>query len=311
MVDLATVSVLCDAGAGDLWKYIDSRGQDVARSEGLAYATFDMFVDGVFSSDVALPFRVNAHGLKNLTLKQFCKGFQVNEMTNPLLGAKTRFEMIQRLGDALLAHPEFFGQEVARPGNIVDYILRNTVNNKVSIRVLWTAIVEGLETIWRKNLAGVKRGDVWVYSPLKQIGQAGSDMIPFHKLSQWLAYSLLEPIERLGIQFTDMDLMTGLAEYRNGGLFIDMDVISPREPLIPGREFDAGSELIVEWRALTVILLDHVAEEARRQLQMTPDQLPLAKILQGGTWAAGRLLAGRKRENKGPPIKVRSDGTVF
>jgi hypothetical protein len=283
----------------------------VARSEGLALATFDMFVDGVFSSDVALPCRVNAHGLKNLSLKQFCKGFQVNEKTNPLLGAKTRFEMIQRLADALVDHPDFFGKEVARPGNVVDYVLRHTVDNKVSIRVLWRAIVEGLETIWRKNLASVKRGDVWVYSPLKKIGQAGSDMIPFHKLSQWLAYSLLEPIELLGIQFTDMHLMTGLAEYRNGGLFIDTDVISPREPLIAGREYDAGSEMIVEWRALTVCLLDLVAEEARRQLNMTAEQLPLAKILQGGTWAAGRQIAARKRENKAPPIKVRSDGTVF
>jgi len=311
MVDLATVSVLCDAGAGDFWKYIDSRGHEVARSEGLAYATFDMFVDGVFSSDVAVPHRVNAHGLKNLSLKQFCKGFQVNEKTNPLLGAKTRYEMIQRLADALLNNQEFFGQEVARPGHIVDYVLRHVVDGKVSIRVLWTAIVEGFETIWRKNISGVKRGDVWVYSPLKRIGQAGSDMIPFHKLSQWLAYSLLEPLELLGIQFTDLGLMTGLAEYRNGGLFIDTGVINPRETINPNREYDAGSEMIVEWRALTVILLDHVAEEARRQLSMTPEQLPLAKILQGGTWAAGRVLAGMKREGRSPPIKVRSDGTVF
>jgi hypothetical protein len=311
MVDLATVSVLCDAGAGDAWKYIDSRGHETNRSEGLAYASFDMFAEGLFSSDAAVPCRVNAHGIKALTLKAFLKGFQANEKTNPLLGAKTRYELILRLGDALFAHPEFFGQEVARPGHIVDYVLKHVVDSKVSIRVLWTALAEGLESIWRKNLAGVKRGDVWVYSPLKQIGQAGSDMIPFHKLSQWLAYSLLEPIEALGVTFTELHLMTGLAEYRNGGLFIDMDVITPREAIIPGREYDAGSELIVEWRALTVCLLDIVGKTACEKLGMTPEQLPLAKILQGGTWAAGRVVAAKKRENKGPPIKVRSDGTVF
>jgi len=308
---LATVSVLCDAGAGDAWKYIDSRGHELSRSEGLAYATFDMFSEGLFSSDAALPCRVNAHGIKALSLKAFLKGFQVNEKTNPLLGAKTRHELILRLGDALLMHPEFFGQEVARPGNIVDYVLKSAVNNKVSIRVLWKALVEGFETIWRKTLAGVKRGDVWVYSPLKQIGQAGSDMIPFHKLSQWLCYSLLEPIEALGIQFTEMELLTGLAEYRNGGLFIDTEVISTREPLIAGREYDAGSELVVEWRALTICLLDLVAKGAREKLHKTAEELPLAKLLQGGTWAAGRILAGRRRESRGPPIKVRSDGTVF
>ena len=45
--------------------------------------------------------------------------------------------------------------------------------------------------------------------------------MPLHKLSQWLAYSLIEPLQRAGIAVTDIDGLTGLAEYRNGGLFID------------------------------------------------------------------------------------------
>jgi len=40
-----------------------------------------------------------------------------------------------------------------------------------------------------------------------------------------------------------------------------------------------------------------------------PD-LPLACILEGGTWAAGRALAAEKR-NGNPPFAVNSDGTVF
>jgi len=311
-IDLAAISVLLDAGAGDTWRYTDAKGNSTGRSEGLALATFDMFVDGTFSSDVAQPCRVNAHGIKNMTLKQFSKGLQASEH-NPLNGAQTRFAMIQRFGDALLAFPEYFGKEICRPGNLVDYVLKHAdKDKKVSLRVLWKAIIEGLESIWPKGLAGVKRGDVWVYSPLKQIGKAGSDMIPFHKLSQWLTYSMLEPMQSVGIQFDDLDLLTGLAEYRNGGLFVDFGVLTLRDSTIPAdREMDPGCELLVEWRASTICLLDQLAEKVRSELKLTKEQFPLAKLLQGGTWAAGRKIAKEKRSNGAPPIRVRSDGTVF
>jgi len=292
----------------------------------LALATLDMFEEGLFSSDVALPHRVNHHGVKLLSFKAFCKGLQVNDKANPLLGAKDRFDMIQRFADALKTKSEFFGEEVVRPGNMVDYVLKHSKDNKVSVRVVWKAVIEGLEQIWPVSTSGVacvgltpvdtgiKRGDVWIYSPLKEIGRAASDMIPFHKLSQWLTYSLLEPIESLGLCVEDMHLLTGLAEYRNGGLFVDMGVLTLRNASMnpPSRVFDPGSELIVEWRALTLCLLDLVGEQAARELGKTQEEFPLARILQGGTWAAGRIVAAQKRpDSKDPPIKVRSNGTVF
>jgi hypothetical protein len=39
--------------------------------------------------------------------------------------------------------------------------------------------------------------------------------------------------------------------------------------------------------------------------------LPLAKVLQGGTWAAGRQIAADRRPQGRPPIQIISDGTVF
>ena len=38
-----------------------------------------------------------------------------------------------------------------------------------------------------------------------------------------------------------------------------------------------------------------LARAVRGRLGATPEQLPLAKILEGGTWAAGRELASRLR----------------
>ena len=140
---------------------------------------------------------------------------------------------------------------------------------------------------------------------------ATSHLMPLHKLSQWLAYSLIEPLQTAGIDVTDIDGLTGLAEYRNGGLFIDSGVLAFRDAAAAQGEHDVGSALVVEWRALTVALLDRVADAVRQRLGRDAGAMPLAKILEGGTWAAGRRLARERRADASPPVKVRSDGTVF
>ncbi len=137
------------------------------------------------------------------------------------------------------------------------------------------------------------------------------DLVPLHKLSQWLTYSLIEPLMRAGITVKNIDGLTGLAEYRNGGLFVDSGVLALRDPADAARVHDVASPLVVEWRALTVALLDRLAEALRRRLGLDAVSLPLAKVLEGGTWAAGRAIALARRADGAPPISVRSDGTVF
>jgi hypothetical protein len=60
-----------------------------------------------------------------------------------------------------------------------------------------------------------------------------------------------------------------------------------------------------------VALLDCIADGLRQRLGRDTTSMPLAKILEGGTWAAGRLLARERRADGSPPVKVISDGTVF
>jgi len=130
-------------------------------------------------------------------------------------------------------------------------------------------------------------------------------------LSQWMAYSLIEPLQHAGFTVADIDGLTGLAEYRNGGLFIDCGVLSLRDARDEMREHPVDSPLVVEWRALTVALLDRLAAVLRQRLGCDATRLPLAKILEGGTWATGRALAFDRRPDGAPPLKVISDGTVF
>jgi hypothetical protein len=135
--------------------------------------------------------------------------------------------------------------------------------------------------------------------------------VPFHKLSQWLSYSLIEPIQMAGIEVSGVDALTGLAEYRNGGLFVDRGVLAPKRRDVIEIVHDPGDEVVVEWRALTVALLDRVADKVRDELGMDRESLPLAKVLEGGTWRAGRKAALELREGGPPPIRVQSDGTLF
>ena len=67
----------------------------------------------------------------------------------------------------------------------------------------------------------------------------------------------------------------------------------------------------MEWRALTVVLLDRLAGRLRARLGLDATALPLAKVLEGGTWAAGRRIAAEKRAGGPPPIALSSDGAVF
>ena len=134
--------------------------------------------------------------------------------------------------------------------------------------------------------------------------------MPFHKLSQWLTYSLLEPLMWAGVEVTGLDALTGLPEYRNGGLLLDAGVLRFASEGLAAAQYRAGDELIVEWRALTVALLDELAPLVRSPLGLSETQMPLACVLEGGTWAAGRVLAQRLRGGP-PPLNIDSDGTVF
>jgi hypothetical protein len=159
-------------------------------------------------------------------------------------------------------------------------------------------------------LAGTALGDVWRH-PAAAADDLTDGLVPFHKLSQWLVYSLVEPFEAAGLQVTGLDDLTGLAEYRNGSLLIDCGVVVPKHPAVTAEGHGPGDPVIVEWRALTVALLDPLADLARRRLDRDRSALPLAKILEGGTWAAGRRIAAERRPGGGPPITLESDGTVF
>ena len=304
-IDLAVVSVLLDAGAGSRWRFREAEtGQILSRSEGLAVASLRAMQAGLFSADPAEPWRADAGALSRITPEALARAFQ-HAAGNELAGIEGRAALLRRLGEVCAVYPDQFGT-AARPGNLYDYWVAR--GEELTAPEILRTLLQLFGRIWpgHISLAGVPLGDCGRHSAIP-----GDGLVPFHKLSQWLTYSLVEPLVAAGLPIAEIERLTGLAEYRNGGLFIDCGVLEPRDPALLRRSLESLSEQVVEWRALTVALLDRLASGVRERLGKTAEEFPLARVLEGGSWAAGREIARERRLDDAPPLTVISDGTLF
>ncbi|KAF2179793.1 DUF1688-domain-containing protein [Zopfia rhizophila CBS 207.26] len=341
LIDLFLVSVLLDAGAGTKWQYRSKEsGKIYRRSEGLAVASLEMFKAGLFSSDPNEPCQVDSAGLKRLDVKTMARGLQVTE-ENPIDGLQGRAGLLMKLADAL-QNQEVFGLE-ARPGNMLDYLLSHPSTQASSVPIitlptLWTVLMDSLAPIWpstRTQIDGISIGDAWPCSVMpSHPTHPWENIVPFHKLTQWLTYSLMVPMTKLlNVYFAGAELLTGLPEYRNGGLLVDTGLLTlkpedakrglaqyQRNAQVKGQPnmevvplFTADDDVIVEWRAVTVGFLDELLAEVNSLLGLTGNnKLNLAQMLEAGSWKGGREIAEVSRPNtKEPPIMILSDGTVF
>ncbi|KAF7559197.1 hypothetical protein G7046_g4965 [Stylonectria norvegica] len=332
LTDLFFVSVLLDAGAGDDWKFTEETPAGVyGRSEGIAVASLYMFTRGGFSSDPNSPTpRVDGSGLVSLKEGTFSKFFQLSA-TNPIIGSASRVSLLNSIGSSLLNNPDIFGPS-GRPGLLVDYMLKTqTTPGNLDYEILWFTLQKLLLPAWpndRTVVDGVPIGDAWPLQVLSNMRSTNTtscfaDTIqPFHKLTQWLAYSLQAPFIRvLGMKWGNADLGTGLPEYRNGGLFVDLGVLKLRKEVLEQGlaasnsnvpSFPAKDDVIVEWRAMTVALLDQLHGLIKERFLLHGVEISMVQMLEAGTWKCGRELAATLRpETRGPPILVQGDGTLF
>lgn len=198
----------------------------------------------------------------------------------------------------------------------------------VPLPVLWNVLMDGLTSIWpssRTKINGVALGDAWPcqsmpqpspgspnpgLSPFPQTQNSPApweSILPFHKLTQWLCYSLMHPMQSLlRIHFAGTELLTGLPEYRNGGLFIDLGVLTLKDEdnrrglknyaensKVSGSDgvevapmFKPSDDVIVEWRGVTVGFLDLLRVEVNKALksELAGNELSLPQLLEAGSW---------------------------
>lgn len=212
------------------------------------------------------------------------------------------------------------------PHSPADYLLTHHTTQASSVPIielttLWTVLTDGFGPIWpesRTTFNGVSLGDAWPCSalPHEPPAKPWEAIAPFHKLTQWMCYSLMVPMTNvLNAQFNGTELLTGLPEYRNGGLLIDTGllVLKP-EDLQRGVEryrdnaqikgqpsvevvplFAADDDVIVEWRALTVGFLDLLLDAVNKNLGLEDKQkLSLAQMLEAGSWKVSGAEIGVK-----------------
>jgi hypothetical protein len=174
--------------------------------------------------------------------------------------------------------------------------------------------MDGLAPIWpstRTQIDGVSIGDAWPCHVMpSHPTHPWESIVPFHKLTQWLTYSLMVPMTKLlNVYFAGSELLTGLPEYRNGGLLIDTGLLTlkpedakrgldqyQRNAQVKGQPnmevvplFTADDDVIVEWRAVTVGFLDELLIEVNSLLGLRgADKLNLAQMLEAGSWKVRR-----------------------
>jgi hypothetical protein len=118
---------------------------------------------------------------------------------------------------------------------------------------------------------------------------------------------LMQPMQSLlKIHFAGTELLTGLPEYRNGGLFIDLGVLTLKpndlerglqnyddycrrkssKPVEVAPMFEPGDDVVVEWRGVTVGLLDRLLIDVNKALksELQGGELTLAQLLEAGSW---------------------------
>lgn len=194
----------------------------------------------------------------------------------------------------------------------------------VPLPVLWNVLMNGLSPIWPSNrtaLNGVALGDAWPCQAMPQPGTspkvspfpnsnnaaAWESILPFHKLTQWLTYSLMQPMQNLlKMHFAGTELLTGLPEYRNGGLFVDMGVLTLKKEdaergllhysdycrrtgsggVEVAPMFEPSDDVVVEWRGVTVGFLDKLCVEVNKALhsELAGNELTLPQLLEAGSW---------------------------
>lgn len=170
--------------------------------------------------------------------------------------------------------------------------------------------MDSLAPIWpstRTQIDGISLGDAWPCSVMpSHPTHPWENIVPFHKLTQWLTYSLMAPMTKLlHVHFAGAHLLTGLPEYRNGGLLVDIGLMTlkpedtkrglaqyQRNAQVAGQPnmevvplFTVEDDVIVEWRAATVGFLDELLVEVNMLLGLSgPDKLSLAQMLEAGSW---------------------------
>lgn len=314
-IDLAVVSwLLALPGAPD-WTYTEpSSGRVLAGEAALAVATLHAFHAGLFSSDPERPLQADALGLRAVVTDRLAQALQVHDAPRRSELSR-RVIRLRRLGELMAQQPEVFGAQ-GRPSGVFDLIITPYGHGvphtaDVDAHDILSQLLTCLSGLWPSGsqIGGVPLGDCWPH-PAVQADGPTNGWVPFHTTLQDLTSSLLEPFLWGGAQVHGINSLTAPADRCHATLLLDTGLLRLREPHSTGVEWSTRDEIVVEWRALTLALMDEIAPRVCASLKQSVTQLPMGCILQAGTVAAGQALTQRLRGGQ-PVLKVAADTDFF
>lgn len=291
-------------------------GARLSGAQGLGVACFRAFMAGVFSADPADPLRADAATLKLLDGAALRAVFQTSP-ANALVGLDARATLLNRLGQTAQDEARNEGID-ARAGLLCERLTHRGRLGALTATELLGEVLRSLTPIWSglRRVQHLPAGDIWPHHWAG--GEAGTEgaqdstsagYVALHRPALWLSYSLLEPLQSAGLQVSGVCALPGLADSVHGALMLDSGVIVPRHASDLGRSWKLHDEFVVEWRALTLALLEALAAGVRERLASSAEQLPLARLLETSS-ALGHEIASGLRGGA-PPFAVESDGTLY
>ena len=245
---------------------------------------------GLLSYDKKTPYSVCALGLESLSKEEFASAMQHKE-ENVLLAFEKRYQLLKNLAHIMKKMSLFTGKNNAELGELYRlFHQKQKQSNRIILYLqrifLKTYLIVSPRYIfenWEGPLIveGHSLGDTW-HHPCIKAKYSCDGYVPFHKLAQWLCYSLFEPLQELSsIKIEDINKLTGLPEYRNGGLLVDFSYLELKDKNLYDLRHNIQDILVVEWRALTLIALDKIYYKILSRLGVQECRFPLTKVLQG------------------------------
>ena len=315
--DLAIVSVLLDAGAGPTWRYRDAADRRGDRPLGRAWRwRASRCSRPALSRPMPRdPLRADADVLANLAVADLARGFQVarRQSAGRPRGPRRSAAPPRQAGRreaGCLRHATTAAAR--RPVRSARGAGRRAAASRA--RRSCRELLQQLGPIWpsRLTLGGIPLGDCWRHPALTTRRR---DQRP-GAAAQALAMAGLFA-DRAAADAPASTSPTSTASPASPNIAMAACSSIPAcwrsaTPTMPQREHDVASPLVVEWRALTVALLDRSPTAVRQRLGLD------ARVAAAGEDAAkaapgprAARIARERRADGSPPLKVISDGTVF
>ena len=177
---------------GRSWRYREAEtGLVLARSEGLAVASLRAMQGGLFSADPADPWRADAAALCRDSAGRARRRLPARPREPARRASRGAPLLLRRLGEVCGCRPDLFGAP-ARLGNLYDFWLRAARASCRPPDMLRTLLLRRSGRSGRGASASAACRSA-IAAGIRRL--PGDGLVPFHKLSQWLVYSLIEPLD--------------------------------------------------------------------------------------------------------------------